>query len=171
MANVSRKTILLAAGGALVLVALALKLVVLHPKGAPASIPVAAPVHHALARPHHKAPSATRSRRAHEPNALPASLRTALGHKAVVVAVLFAAGTIDDEAALAEAREGAKAAHAGFAVLNVRQEGIARTLAQTYPGLSDPSVLVYTRPGNVAVQLPGYADAEMVAQAAADARP
>jgi hypothetical protein len=159
------------AGVALVVIAVALKILVLHPKGDSAANVVVHPVRHRAL-----APSHTRAahRSAHTPRvdqSLPQVLRTALARRAVVVAVLAAPDAIDDRDAVDAAREGARAAHAGFAVLNVRKEAVAKALATKVPGTSDPSVLVVTRPGKIAVQLSGYADAESVAQAAVDARP
>ena len=150
-------------GGALVVIAVALKLLVLHPKHASEVIPV--PVH-----PTGKASAQHRpARPAPDPN-IPAALRRALAQSRVVVAVLAAPGTVDDQEAVKAAREGAKAAHAGFTVLDVSKESVAKALALKAPGLTDPSVLVVTRPGTVAVRIAGYADSESVAQAAADAR-
>jgi hypothetical protein len=102
--------------------------------------------------------------------ALPATLRAALARSATVVAVLDAPGIAGDAGAVKAARTGAKAAHVGFAVLNVRNEATAAALAQQAPGATDPAVLVVRRPGTIAVELDGYADSETVAQAAVDAR-
>lgn len=101
---------------------------------------------------------------------LPAPMRAALEHSAVVVAVLDAPGIAGDAGAVTEARRGAKAAHVGFAVLNVRDEAIAAALAEQAPNATDPAVLVVRRPGTIAVELDGFADSETVAQAAVDAR-
>src|SRR5579884_1872175 len=98
---------------------------------------------------------------------LPAPLRRALARHGVVVAVLYAPG---DEGAVATARAGAASAHAGFATLDVRDEAVARAVALKLTGETDPSVLVVTRPGKIALVLSGYAGADVVAQAAAAAR-
>ena len=102
---------------------------------------------------------------------LPAPLRQALAHSRVVVAVLYAPDVPGDSDAVAEARKGAKAAHVGFAVLNVRNETIARAVAVQVQGATDPAVLVVRRPGTVALKIDGFVDAAAVAQAAADTRP
>jgi hypothetical protein len=158
------KTVALVGAG-LVIVVLGLKVLVFHPKHASAPVPVVVhPVHHSSVTAH-------ASRRKQQPDSgLPAELRRELKHNKIVVAVLAAPGTLDDQDAVNAARKGARAAHAGFAVLNVRKESVARALARKVPGISDPSVLVVTRPGTVAVRLSGYADTQTVAQAVVDAR-
>ncbi len=114
--------------------------------------------------------SGARSPRPKVDASLPAPLRAALARSAVVVAVLDAPGIRGDAGAVTEARRGARAARAGFAVLNVRDEAIASALAATAPAATDPAVLVVRRPGTIAVELDGYADSETVAQAAVNAR-
>jgi hypothetical protein len=159
------------AGVGLVVVALGLKVLVLHPKHVSASVPVVVhPVHHAVVQSQEKGAHA-KAQGPQVDRSLPVALRRELRHRSVVVAVLTAPGTLDDQDAVNAARQGAHAAHAGFAVLNVRNESVAKALARKVPGVSDPSVLVVTRPGTIAVKLSGYADAETVAQAAVDARP
>ncbi len=101
---------------------------------------------------------------------LPAPVHQALRSSPEVVAVLTAPGIPGDSANVAEARQGAQAAHVGFAVLNVEQETVAATLAAWAPNAADGSVLVVQRPGNIAVELDGYADHLMVAQAALEVR-
>jgi hypothetical protein len=101
---------------------------------------------------------------------LPAPLHQALRRSREVVAVLMAPGVPGDADAVREARAGAAAAHVGFAVLNVKQETVAATLAAWAPTAGDGSVLVVERPGTIAVQLDGYADRQMVAQAALEPR-
>jgi hypothetical protein len=101
---------------------------------------------------------------------LPAPLHQALRKSREVVAVLMAPGVPGDADAVREARAGAAAAHVGFAVLNVKQEAVAATLAAWAPTAGDGSVLVVERPGTIAVQLDGYADRQMVAQAALEPR-
>jgi hypothetical protein len=105
-----------------------------------------------------------------DPN-LPAPLRKALSHSRVVVAVLYAPDIPGDSDAVNEARKGAKAAHVGFTVLNVRNEAVARAVARQVQGASDPAVLVVRRPGTVALKIDGFVDAAAVAQAAANTHP
>lgn len=157
--------IVAAAGLALVLAALVAKALLLH--GPPASIAVPEPVHHALA---HVSQARHGTRQPRVDPTLPAPLRRALARHGVVVAVLYAPRVTGDSDAVQAARKGAQEAHAGFAVLNVRNEHVATALAQKLPGSSDPSVVIVRRPGTVAVLLTGYADPQVVAQAARDAR-
>jgi len=133
-------------------------------------------VHH-RSSPTHKAPAKPIKRvrpsapKLHLDLTLPAPLRKALLHSRVVVAVLYAPDAPGDADAVTEARAGAKAAHVGFTMLNVRNEAIARALARQVAGASDPAVLVVRRPGTVALKLDGYVDAAVVAQAAANTHP
>ncbi len=148
----------IAAAAGLVLALAAGTFDVTHRKTAAGPVAVAAP---ATAQTH-AAPQI-------DPN-LPAPLRAALVDNAVVVAVLDAPGIGDDDDAVAQARQGADAAHVGFALLNVRDEATAEALAQTAPNATDPAVLVVRRPGTIAFELDGFADSQSVAQAASDAR-
>src|SRR5919205_323360 len=145
----------------LILAMLVVKQLVLK-RSVPQAIPVAAPVHH-VTKPkpvrHHA------KRVVHIDPSLPAALRIALRRHPVVVAVLYAARAPGDEEALKAAREGAKGAHAGFAVLDVADEKVAQAVALKLPGTADPSVLVVRRPGKITVLLPGYVDSDAVAEA------
>lgn len=96
---------------------------------------------------------------------LPVNLARALQHERVVVAAVWAPNAGDKEA-LAEARAGAHAVGAGFVVLNVLEERKAKALEKLAGPISDPSVLVFKRPGTIAVRLEGFADTTTVAQAA-----
>jgi hypothetical protein len=102
---------------------------------------------------------------------LPAPLRKALSHSRIVVAVLYAPDVPGDSDAVSEARKGARAAHVGFTMLNVRNEAVARGVARQVQGASDPAVLVVRRPGTVALKIDGFVDAAAVAQAAANTHP
>jgi hypothetical protein len=177
------------AGGALVVILLLLKVLVLHPKSGSAGYvppPVHHPVvHHAKAAPkapaHHARKAAAHparkavAHRAHPARpkidpTLPAALRRALVHSRVVVAVLYAPDAPGDGEAVDAAREGAHAARVGFVMLNVRNETVARAVAKQVAGTSDPALLVFRRPGTVALKIDGHVDAEAVAQAAANVR-
>ena len=138
-------------------------------KHVPASINLSAPVHHLVAP--------ARARTAHHAKApvkidpsLPAALRTALRQHPIVVAVLYASHAPGDQEALAAAREGARGAHAGFAILDVAKESVAQSVALKLPGTADPSVLVVKRPGTITVLVPGYVDSDAVAEAVQNAR-
>jgi len=100
---------------------------------------------------------------------LPASIDAALTANRVVVVSLFVPGSKVDEIATAEARAGAQLVGAGFVVLNLFDEASSRLLLVKLGLLEGPSVLVFKRPGEVAVRMAGFADRETVAQAAASA--
>ena len=176
-----RMRIIAAAGLGLVVLLAVFKLFFLshHTQAQPPPVVVHKPVtavHH-KAMPSHKAATKPAKRvrpaapKPHIDPTLPAPLRHALAHSRVVVAVLYAPDVPGDDEAVSEARKGARAAHVGFTTLNVRKEPIARALARQVDGASDPAVLVVRRPGDVAVQLDGFVDAAVVAQAAANTRP
>jgi hypothetical protein len=74
-----------------------------------------------------------------------------------------------DGIAFAEARAGAALAGAGFVGLNVLSQAQIGKLTSQLGLLSDPAVLVFTRPAKVATQLKGFVDKETVAQAAYNA--
>jgi hypothetical protein len=99
---------------------------------------------------------------------LPATRARALRREPVVVAAVYAPGAAD-RAAVAQARTGAQAVGAGFVTLNVLREQQARALESLVGPISDPSVLVFKRPGTVALRLDGFADSAIVAQAAQNA--
>ncbi len=100
---------------------------------------------------------------------LPASVAHALRYSKVVVVSLYAAGAAGDAAALAQARMGASAAHAGFAAVNVLNEHAAKGLDKFAGAASAPAVIVVVRPGRIVNQFSGYADSDLVAQAAQNA--
>jgi hypothetical protein len=101
---------------------------------------------------------------------VPAPIAHALRYSKVVVVSLYSAGAADDMAAVNQARSGAASAHAGFAVVNVLNEEIAKKGLDKYLGtLSSPAVLIVRRPGNIVNRFPGYADSDIVAQAAQNA--
>jgi hypothetical protein len=99
----------------------------------------------------------------------PAVVDTALQQHEIVVVSLVVPGARVDEIAAAEAQAGAKLSGAGFVALNVLNEGVARSLLAKVTTVQDPSVLVVTRAGTIALELGGFVDRETVAQAAANA--
>jgi hypothetical protein len=150
-------------------------LVIVHHKGVVLH-PRSVPVHKVGTKPAKNKPVKAKHARPAAPKlnldpTLPAPLREALSHSRVVVAVLYAPDVPGDSEAVAEARKGAKAAHVGFTVLNVRNEAVARAVARQIQGASDPAVLVVRRPGTVALKIDGFVDAAAVAQAAANTHP
>ena len=105
------------------------------------------------------------------PTGFPVAVDRALRQHEVVVVSLVLPGARVDELAAAEAEAGAKLSGAGFLALNVLNEGVARKLLTKLATAEDPSLLVLTRSGEVALQLNGFVDRETVAQAAANASP
>jgi hypothetical protein len=99
----------------------------------------------------------------------PAAVDTALQQHEIVVVSLVVPGARVDEIAAAEAQAGAKLSGAGFVALNVLNERVARSLLAKVTTVQDPSVLVVTRAGTIALELGGFVDRETVAQAAANA--
>jgi hypothetical protein len=99
----------------------------------------------------------------------PAAVDTALQQHEIVVVSLVVPGARVDELAAAEAQAGAKLSGAGFVALNVLNERVARSLLAKVTTVQDPSVLVVTRAGTIALELGGFVDRETVAQAAANA--
>ena len=99
----------------------------------------------------------------------PAAVDTALQQHEIVVVSLVVPGARVDEIAAAAAQAGAKLSCAGFVALNVLNERVARSLLAKVTTVQDPSVLVVTRAGTIALELGGFVDRETVAQAAANA--
>jgi len=100
----------------------------------------------------------------------PAPLESALKRHRVVVASLYAEGAAVADMARSEARAGATLAGAGFGALNVLNQKQVEQLTARLGVMNDPTVLVFTRPGEVFVRLDGFVDRETVAQAAANAK-
>jgi hypothetical protein len=103
-------------------------------------------------------------------SSLPAPLARALAHHRVVVVAVGLGGSAVDAQARGEAKVGATLAGSGFLAVNVAKEHDAKTFESILKDdLDAPAVLVVTRPGKVFVRLDGFADRELVAQAAANA--
>lgn len=100
---------------------------------------------------------------------LPLPIAHALRYSKVIVVSLYASGAAGDSAALEQARLGATSAHAGFAVVNVLDERIAKGLDKYVGTVSSPAVLIVRRPGIIVNRFSGYADKDLVAQAAQNA--
>jgi hypothetical protein len=103
-------------------------------------------------------------------SSLPAPLARALvDHRVVVVAVGIGGSAVDTEAR-GEAKIGATLAGSGFLAVDVANERDAKSFETLLKGdLDAPAVLVVKRSGRVFVRLDGFADRELVAQAAANA--
>ena len=105
------------------------------------------------------------------PTGFPAAVDRALRKNAVVVVSLVVPGARVDELAAAEAEAGAKLGGAGFLALNVLNERVAHAVLAKLDALSEPSLLVIKRSGEVVLSLGGFVDRQTVAQAAANAIP
>jgi outer membrane biosynthesis protein TonB len=103
------------------------------------------------------------------PTGFPKAVDRALAEHEVVVVSLVVPGARVDQLAAAEAQAGAKLGGVGYLALNVLNEDVAHALLTKLEAVRDPSVLVLTRSGEVALQLNGFVDRETVAQAAANA--
>jgi outer membrane biosynthesis protein TonB len=103
------------------------------------------------------------------PTGFPKAVDRALAEHEVVVVSLVVPGARVDRLAAAEAQAGAKLGGVGYLALNVLNEDVAHALLTKLDSVRDPSVLVLTRSGEVALQLNGFVDRETVAQAAANA--
>ena len=100
---------------------------------------------------------------------IPAPVVKALAlHQVVVVSVVSPNAALDQLAA-AEAQAGAKRAGAGFVKVEVTNRKDLKRLTADLRVRHTPSLLVFTRPDRVYVQVKGFADRETVAQAAANA--
>jgi hypothetical protein len=100
---------------------------------------------------------------------LPPALARALTARPVAVVSLVTPDAGLDEMAAKEAAAGASAADASFVKVDVSRERQARPFAVMLGVLEAPTVLVFKRPGELFVQLDGFADLDMVAQAAENA--
>jgi hypothetical protein len=120
-------------------------------------------------RPAVKKPVVEKSKPATNEDGPPSALTAALARDRVVVVALYVPSVELDEMAMLEARAGAAAAGVGFVALNVLDENQSKPLTKKLGVLEDPSVLVFRRPDEVVVSFSGFADKEIVAQAARNA--
>jgi hypothetical protein len=102
---------------------------------------------------------------------LPPALARALTARPVAVVAFVTPDARLDEMASNEAAAGARASGAAFVSVDVSKEREARPFALKLGVLEAPTVLVFKRPGDVFVRLDGFADLDVVAQAAENARP
>jgi hypothetical protein len=132
---------------------------------------VAKPAASAAAKPAHAAAKATPpvAHKARLSSSLPAPLARALAHHRVVVVAVALAGSAVDAEALAEAHAGAILAGSGFVTVNAGTERAKAFATLLQNDLEAPAVLVVTRPGKLFVRLDGFADRDLVAQAAHNA--
>jgi hypothetical protein len=145
-----------------------------RPAHAPVTPPAAAPAKAtAKAKP---APVAKRAKptrparpKVHLNSGLPPALSRALTSRPVAVVSLVTPEAGLDAMAVKEAAAGARAADASFVTVDVSKERQARPFAVMLGVLEAPTVLVFKRPGELFVRLDGFADLDMVAQAADNA--
>jgi thiol:disulfide interchange protein len=104
-------------------------------------------------------------------NGLPISIAQALTAHEVVVVSLYGGGWKIDPMARDEASAGARAAGVGFVALDVTSaSSAAEALMLKYDTVFRvPTVLVFRRGGELALQLDGFRDRDTVAQAATNA--
>jgi len=127
-----------------------------------AKTPTPAPVRKAPPRP---SPAVVAALKA----GLPAPLARAFAQHDVVVVSLYNPYSQVDGIAFAEARAGAQLAGAGFVPLNVLSQAQVGKLTEQLGLLPNPGLLVYVRPATLAAKISGFADKEIVAQAAQNA--
>jgi hypothetical protein len=140
----------------------------------PAGPAKAKPAAPAPARPTKPArPKASTKRAVPNPNGLPLAIARALARHPVVVVSLYSPEAKVDGISLGEAAAGAKLAGSsvGFVALNVLDQRQSLPLTRKLGVLSNPAVFVYRRPGNLVMRFDGFADRDLVAQAAVAALP
>jgi hypothetical protein len=190
------QTRILALVGLLAVIGVAVYVVALSRRSDSASEPapaVAAPKVEAKARPQASAPAAKRTAPARPAPApakpkpqpkptvdlavaaalkegLPRPVAQAFAAHRVVVVGLFASDAAVDQLARTEAEAGAREAGVGFVGVDVLDDETAtRALVEKLNIHAAPAVLVFTRPGTLAVRIDGFSDHETVAQAAVGA--
>lgn len=103
-------------------------------------------------------------------NGLPTVVDSAFrSHKIVVVSV-FNPQSSTDAISYAEARAGASVAGVGFVGVSLLDSPLAAALTSSLPGgglLPAPGLLIYRKPGVLVQLIDGFADRDVVAQAAA----
>jgi hypothetical protein len=103
-------------------------------------------------------------------NGLPLAIDKALRTHAIVVVSLFDPESSTDAISFAEARAGAADAKVGFVGVSLLDNLVAAALTSSLPNgglLPAPGVLVYRRPGTLVQRIDGFADRDVIAQAAA----
>jgi hypothetical protein len=103
------------------------------------------------------------------PEGLPLAVVRALARNPVVVVSLYSPEAKVDRISLAEARAGARRAKVGFVALNVLDRGASEALTRKLGVLSAPAFFLYRRPGELVMRVDGFADRDLVAQAAFNA--
>ena len=75
-----------------------------------------------------------------------------------------------DATSLGEAAAGARTAKVGFLAINVLDQAQAAPFTDAFGVLQDPTLLIYARPGTLTFKVDGFADRQVVAQAALSAK-
>jgi hypothetical protein len=140
------------------------------PAAAPAAKRAATPVAKAAPTPTAKPkappkPAPPRAKLAN-PEGLPLVVVRALARHGVVVVSLYDREAKVDRISLAEARAGARRARVGFVALNVLDRKASEALTRKLGVLSAPAFFLYRRPGELVMRVDGFADRDLVAQAA-----
>ena len=105
------------------------------------------------------------------PERLPLPIARALARHPVVVVALYSPEAKVDRISLGEARAGAKRARVGFVPLNVLDRRASEALTRKLGVLSAPAFFLYKRPGTLVMRVDGFADRDLVAQAAVSSLP
>lgn len=103
-------------------------------------------------------------------NGLPSAIDAAFRKHAIVVVSVFDPQSSTDAISYSEAKAGAADARVGFVAVSLLDSPLAAALTSSLPGgglLPAPGVLVYRRPGTLVQRIDGFADRDVVAQAAA----
>ena len=103
------------------------------------------------------------------PEKLPIPVARALMRDRVVVVSLYDPEAKVDRISLAEARAGARRAGVAFVALNVLDRRASEALTRKLGVLSAPAFFLYRRPGSLVTRIDGFADRDLVAQAAREA--
>jgi hypothetical protein len=103
-------------------------------------------------------------------NGLPPRVTEALREFPVVVVSLYNPEASVDATSLGEAAAGAKTAKVGFLAINVLDQSQAAPFTNAFGVLQDPTLLIYARPGTLTFKVDGFADRQVVAQAALSAK-
>jgi hypothetical protein len=105
------------------------------------------------------------------PENLPLAVARALARSPVVVVSLYSPEAKVDLISLGEARAGARRANVAFVPLNALDRRASEALTRKLGVLSAPAFLLYKRPGTLVMRVDGFADRDLVAQAAVSALP